>query len=192
MPRSKTRTAMTEYQWLRSKRGGELVNLLVRLDRGLSERKFQSLFDEGVQVPFLPRQRRPIRDEAEALRYRNAGLANLTRELFGNPFQPYRFEPSWRTEAVLSLTLAIVSGSGFDRMPILADALEEAGCDEESILEHARGPGPHAYGCWVLDLILEREAEFFAGPPVKSERHPRGRQSEQRTREMQRDRQLPG
>ena len=169
---------MTELQWLRSKRGGELMNLLVRLDRDISERKFQSLFDEDIQEPFLPLLRRPIRNDADVLRLRNVGLANLARELFGNPFQPYRFEPTWRTETVLSLCRAIEETRGFDRMPILADALEEAGCDEKSILQHARGPWPHAPGCWVLDLILEREVEFFAGPPVKSERHPRGRQSE--------------
>jgi hypothetical protein len=42
--------------------------------------------------------------------------------------------------------------------PILADAMEEAGCTDAAILDHCRGPGPHARGCWLLDLILEKEA----------------------------------
>jgi hypothetical protein len=42
---------------------------------------------------------------------------------------------------------------GFDRMPILADALEDGGCDEPSVLAHCRG-GSHVRGCWVVDLVL--------------------------------------
>jgi len=45
----------------------------------------------------------------------------------------------------------------FDRMPILADALEEAGCDSCDALTHCRGPGPHIRGCWVVDLILGKQ-----------------------------------
>ena len=42
-------------------------------------------------------------------------------------------------------------------MPILADALEDAGCDNEHLLGHCRGPGPHVRGCWVVDLVLARD-----------------------------------
>jgi hypothetical protein len=45
----------------------------------------------------------------------------------------------------------------FSAMPILADALQDAGCEDESILAHCRGPGPHVRGCWVVDLVLGRE-----------------------------------
>jgi hypothetical protein len=40
------------------------------------------------------------------------------------------------------------------RLGVLADALEEAGCDNPDILSHLRGPGPHTRGCWVVDLVL--------------------------------------
>ena len=40
------------------------------------------------------------------------------------------------------------------RLAVLADALEEAGCDQADLLTHLRGPGPHVRGCWVVDLIL--------------------------------------
>jgi hypothetical protein len=45
----------------------------------------------------------------------------------------------------------------FGAMPILADALQDAGCDNEDILDHCRGPGPHVCGCWVVDLVLGKE-----------------------------------
>ena len=42
-------------------------------------------------------------------------------------------------------------------MPILADALQDAGCDNEDILSHCRGEGPHVRGCWVLDLLFDKK-----------------------------------
>jgi hypothetical protein len=45
----------------------------------------------------------------------------------------------------------------FSAMPILADALQDAGCDNDDILDHCRGPGPHVRGCWVVDLVLGEE-----------------------------------
>jgi hypothetical protein len=51
---------------------------------------------------------------------------------------------------------AIYTDRAFDRLPILADALEEAGCTDAAILEHCRGPGPHVRGCWVVDLLLDK------------------------------------
>lgn len=96
----------------------------------------------------------------------NIALAHILREQLGNPFRPSRFEPAWRTETVLALAEGIEADRAFDRMPILADALEEAGCDERPMLDHLRGPGPHARGCWVLDLILNREPDLFDLPPL--------------------------
>lgn len=78
----------------------------------------------------------------------------LIRCVFGNPFQPVAFDPRWRTETAASLASAIYTERAFDRMPILADALEEAGCNHTDVLSHCRGPGPHVRGCWVIDLLL--------------------------------------
>jgi len=55
---------------------------------------------------------------------------------------------------VIKLAQAIYDDRAFDRLPILADALEEAGCTNIDILEHCRVPGPHVCGCWVVDLLL--------------------------------------
>jgi hypothetical protein len=80
--------------------------------------------------------------------------AHLFRDIFGNPFRPVIFDPSWRTSTVLVLARGIYTDRAFDRLPILADALQDAGCDDPDILGHCRGPGPHVRGCWVVDLVL--------------------------------------
>ncbi len=84
-------------------------------------------------------------------------LPPLLRDLFGNPFNPPTFEPTWVTSTVRGLAEGIYDGRAFDRMPILADALEDAGCDNPDILAHCRGDGPHVRGCWVVDLVLGKE-----------------------------------
>ncbi len=84
-------------------------------------------------------------------------LARLVRDIFGNPFRPVAVDPSWLTSTVTSLATSIYAERAFDRMPILADALEEAGCDHADILTHCRGDGPHVRGCWVVDLLLGKE-----------------------------------
>jgi hypothetical protein len=81
----------------------------------------------------------------------------LLRCIFGNPFRPISFDPSWRTPTALKLAQAIYDGRAFDRLPILADALEEAGCADAEVLGHCRGGGDHVRGCWVLDLVLGKE-----------------------------------
>ncbi len=84
--------------------------------------------------------------------------ADLMRDLFGPlPFRPVPVSPAWLAwegGTVARLAGAAYDGRAFDRLPMLADALEEAGCADETILSHLRGPGPHARGCWAVDLIL--------------------------------------
>jgi hypothetical protein len=83
--------------------------------------------------------------------------APLVRCIFGNPFHPVTFNPSWLTPAVTSVAESIYLEGAFHRLPILADALEDAGCDQQDMLAHCRGPGPHDKGCWVIDLLLHKE-----------------------------------
>jgi hypothetical protein len=83
--------------------------------------------------------------------------ANLLRDIFGNPFRPVIVNPSLLTSTVKSVAQAIYAEAAFDRMPILADALEDAGCTNADILEHCRQPGVHTRGCWVVDLVLGKE-----------------------------------
>ena len=78
----------------------------------------------------------------------------LFRCVVGNPFRPVTPDPRWLTSPVLSLAGSIYDARDFAPMPVLADALEEAGCENQDVLNHCRGPGPHVRGCWVVDLIL--------------------------------------
>jgi hypothetical protein len=87
-----------------------------------------------------------------------ATQADYLREVFG--LLPFRFisrAPAWQTTNVVALADAIYAARAFDRLPILADALEDAGCDNRDILDHCRQPGVHARGCWVVDLILSKD-----------------------------------
>jgi hypothetical protein len=78
----------------------------------------------------------------------------LLNDIFGNPFHPITIDPTWLTPTVKVMAQAIYTDRNFDQMPLLADELEKAGCDNQEILGHCRGPGPHVRGCWVVDLVL--------------------------------------
>jgi hypothetical protein len=81
----------------------------------------------------------------------------LLRDLFGSPFRPPAIDSTclaWNGRTVPKFAQAIYENHTFNRLPELADALEEAGFANAEILSHLRGPGPHAKGCWALDLIL--------------------------------------
>jgi hypothetical protein len=80
----------------------------------------------------------------------------MLRDIVGNPFRPVTPERSWLTATMVSLATAIYNERAFDRLPILADALEDAGCTNEEILNHCRQPGEHVRGCWVVDLVLNK------------------------------------
>lgn len=84
-------------------------------------------------------------------------LPDAMRDIFGNPFRQVSFSPSWRTGAAVALAQQMDEARDFSVMPILADALQDAGCDNDDILSHCRGPGPHVRGCWCVDLVLDKE-----------------------------------
>jgi hypothetical protein len=106
-------------------------------------------FNVNHGSPFL----RPDAAAAEWLRRQ----ADHLREIVGNPFHPISFAPGWRTGNTIAIARKMYEERDFSSMPILADALQDAGCDNEEILNHCRGPGPHVRGCWVVDLVLGKE-----------------------------------
>jgi hypothetical protein len=86
--------------------------------------------------------------------------AVLLRDIFGNTVHSVAISPSWlrwNGGTIRSLAQAIYDERVFTRLPVLGDALEEAGCDDLDILRHCRGPGPHVRGCWLIDLLLGKE-----------------------------------
>jgi hypothetical protein len=88
------------------------------------------------------------------------GQAALLRDIVSNPFgPPPTLNPSlltWHGGTVVKLAEAIYQEGRWADMPLLADALEEAGCTDQDVLGHCRGPGPHAKGCWLVDALLGR------------------------------------
>jgi hypothetical protein len=83
--------------------------------------------------------------------------AALLRDVIGNPFRPVTLDTTRLTSTVVSLADGIYQERAFDRLPILADALQDAGCDNDDILNHCRGVGPHVRGCWVVDAVLGKK-----------------------------------
>jgi hypothetical protein len=93
--------------------------------------------------------------------------AHLLRDLFGNPFRPVALGPAWLTwqdGTLPKLAQAIYEDRQLptghldtSRLGVLADALEDAGCDDANILDHCRHGGPHVRGCWIVDLFLGKE-----------------------------------
>jgi hypothetical protein len=87
--------------------------------------------------------------------------SDLLRDNFGPlPFRPVGIDPTilaWNCSTIPRLAQAIYGESAFDRLPVLADALEDAGCHDAGILSHCRQSGEHVRGCWVVDLLLGKE-----------------------------------
>lgn len=82
----------------------------------------------------------------------------LVRELFGNPFRKVKFNAKWRTDTALALANRAYDAREFAALPILADALQDAGCDADDLLNHLRDTSAtHVRGCWALDLVLGKE-----------------------------------
>ena len=88
-----------------------------------------------------------------------ARASDLVREVFANPFRPLVIEPEWLAcnhGAVKHIAEQIAATGNFADMPILADALEDAGCCDEELLRHCREERTHIRGCWALDAVLGR------------------------------------
>jgi hypothetical protein len=84
-----------------------------------------------------------------------AAHCQLVRDIYGNPFRPITISSSWLTSTVFALSRQMYDSRDFSAMPILADALQDAGCDNAAVLNHCRDAiGVHVRGCWVVDQVL--------------------------------------
>jgi hypothetical protein len=95
----------------------------------------------------------------DVIRFTDGGWSHpehvpLLRDIFGNPFRPISFSPEWRTTTAVAIAQGMYESRDFGPMPLLADALQDAGCEVSGIIDHCRGPGPHVRGCWVVDSVL--------------------------------------
>lgn len=100
-----------------------------------------------------------------------AAITAAVLDVFGDPFDPVAFDPAWRTRHAVGVAAAVYDARAFGDLPVLADALQEAGCADERVLGHCRGgstpphsagagvrdhPGVHYRGCWVVDAVLDK------------------------------------
>jgi hypothetical protein len=116
-----------------------------------------SLFHVVDNAIGVARHLLPWKNAKEIVRRR---LCRLLHDIFGEAHHPVLLEPDWLTcneGAVPKLAEAIYEELAFDRLPILADALEDAGCTNEAVLHHCRVPAEHVRGCWLLDAILGKQ-----------------------------------
>jgi hypothetical protein len=89
------------------------------------------------------------------IRTEDARTCELVRCVCGNPFSKVKFAPAWRTSDAVALAQSMYDSRNFGAMPILADALQDAGCDNSDVLNHCRDANQvHVRGCWVCDLVL--------------------------------------
>ncbi len=96
--------------------------------------------------------------EAAGKREERKAHCAFLRDVFRPPpFSNTTLVPAWLTPNVEAVATTIYAERRFDDLPVLADALEDAGCADQVILDHLRGPGPHVRGCWSLDLVLGKE-----------------------------------
>ncbi len=102
-------------------------------------------------------------DDQKLYRIEEQAQVTLLRDIIHNPFRAISADPIWLTPTVLALAQAAyehrkLPGGTLDpnRLAVLADALEEVGCTDASLLGHLRSAGPHVRGCFVLDLLLEK------------------------------------
>lgn len=81
----------------------------------------------------------------------------LLKDLAGNPYRSIACAPEWRTDTVVAINRQMYELRDFSAMPILADALQDAGCDFDDILLHCRSEATHVCGCWVVELLRAKE-----------------------------------
>ncbi len=91
---------------------------------------------------------------AAATAAQNPVMRGVVWEVVGNPFRAAHFSREWRTDTAVSLARQMYDAREFSAMPILADALQDAGCDDEELLAHCRSDVAHVRGCWAVDLVL--------------------------------------
>jgi hypothetical protein len=95
-------------------------------------------------------------DLQEAVRAERRAHAALMRCVFCSTLAPVALDPMWRTDTAVALAGQMRLLRDYSAMPILADALQDAGCEDERILAHCRCGEAHARGCWVVDRVLGR------------------------------------
>jgi hypothetical protein len=145
-------TAATRVVWA--------FGVAIGLGRGVVDTRFPTLEEQVLRVISQASSvfSKPPLPTDELYNAELLAQCHLLRDIFGTLFRPATFSPAWRTDTVLSLAGQMYESRDFGAMPILADALQDAGCDNDDILGHCRDANAtHVRGCWVVDLVLGKE-----------------------------------
>jgi hypothetical protein len=97
------------------------------------------------------------RQQWQAARTEEAAQCDIARDVLGYPEVTVRFRPEWRTGTAVAMARGMHESRDFFAMPILADALQDAGCDDPEVLEHCRADKPHFRGCWVIEHLIRND-----------------------------------
>jgi hypothetical protein len=131
-------------------------------DRRADPAEVQAARQSGVRGPARKTLHRSPRFAATDVAYAHDAdplLPALLRDVFGNPFRPTAHDPAllrWKFDTIPAIARHVYDDRAYHDLPILADALEEAGCTDGDILAHCRSEGPHVRGCWAVDFILSK------------------------------------
>jgi hypothetical protein len=148
VPCAEARAAYAAIQDLWRRRSDPLRQARIAAARALLTAQWQTLATSEMVTVAVNRWRFAGDEERRA-------HCSLLRDVFGNPFRPVSFNPAWRTDTAVAIARQMYDAREFGAMPILADALQDAGCEDEVILGHCRDANqPHVRGCWVCDLVL--------------------------------------
>ena len=120
-------------------------------------RLWSAVFDPNSSAHLILERACSASSLPEIAKKKRRGACVLLRCIVGNPYRPSTLVTSLLTPTVKRLAEGIYQHRQFDNLPILADALEETGCSQTDLLGHLRGDGPHARGCWALDLAAGKE-----------------------------------
>jgi hypothetical protein len=154
---------MTEQEWMECKEPERMLNFVKGRRLSANEPTWTASLKQVVWgIPIIDSHialmERLLVMEANTCRLIVSQLPDRIRCVFGPlPFRSISFNPAWLTPIVTALAEQIYNDRAFDRLPILADALEEAGCTVKEVVEHCRNGGEHVRGCWVVDKVLGKE-----------------------------------
>lgn len=157
---------MTEAEWRMN--DDPIAMLKHRPPNGLQTRRLRVLLKTKLFLHSEKHVEREESDEAEFLSSlhlptgwyvcpRGIGMEKRAAQIrCVIPYQPVKRSRHWRTTTVVALATSLYDSCDFSAMPLLADALQDASCENEQMLAHCRGSGPHVRGCWVVDLLLQK------------------------------------
>ncbi len=112
----------------------------------------------GSRVVGLLRESSPEVSNATEAETHLSRFRGVVWDIAGDPFAQPLVERDWRTETAIAMARQMYEANDFSAMPILADALQDAGCDDDAILNHCRDTGiAHYRGCWVIDQLLSKK-----------------------------------